>query len=57
MEIKIYTLSSTRDNIRYVGKTKQKLSRRLSQHILDAKKYKKKGIYKIVGLCKRSYWS
>ena len=47
MEIKIYTLSSTRDinNIRYVGKTKQKLSRRLSQHILDAKKYKKKGIY------------
>ena len=47
MEIKIYTLSSTRDinNIRYVGKTKQKLSRRLSQHLLDAKNYKKKGIY------------
>lgn len=47
MEIKIYTLSSTRnvDNIRYVGKTRQKLSRRLSQHISDAKKYKEKGIY------------
>ena len=47
MEIKIYTLSSTRDinNIRYVGKTKQKLSRRLSQQVLDAKNYKKKGIY------------
>lgn len=32
MEIKIYTLSSTRNPniIRYVGKSKQKLSRRLS---------------------------
>ena len=31
MEIKIYTLSSTREpnNIRYVGKTKQTLKRRL----------------------------
>ena len=40
MEIKIYTLSSTRDpnNIRYVGKSKQKLSRRLSQHLCAAKK-------------------
>ena len=40
MEIKIYTLSSTRDphNIRYVGKTRQPLKRRLSQHLTDAKK-------------------
>lgn len=39
MNIKIYTLSSTRNpnNIRYVGKSKQKLTRRLSQHLLDAK--------------------
>lgn len=46
MEIKIYTLSSTRDpnNIRYVGKTKQPLKRRLSQHITDAKKANKLGI-------------
>ena len=45
MEIKIYTLSSTRNpnNIRYVGKTKQKLTRRLSQHLLDAKNHKKIG--------------
>lgn len=45
MEIKIYTLSSTRDpnNIRYVGKTKQPLKRRLSQHITDAKKASKLG--------------
>ena len=43
MNIKIYTLSSTRnpDNIRYVGKTKQTLKRRLSQHLLDAKNYRK----------------
>lgn len=42
MNIKIYTLSSTRnpDNIRYVGKSKQKLTRRLSQHLLDAKRHK-----------------
>ena len=42
MDIKIYTLSSTRnpDNIRYVGKSKQKLTRRLSQHLLDAKRHK-----------------
>lgn len=39
MELKIYTLSSTRDinNIRYVGKTKQKLNRRLCQHLSAAK--------------------
>ena len=43
MELKIYTLSSTRDinNIRYVGKTKQKLNRRLCQHLSAAKKAKK----------------
>ena len=42
MEIKIYTLSSTRNPnvIRYVGKSKQKLSRRLSQHLCAAKKAK-----------------
>lgn len=46
MEIKIYTLSSTRDpeDIRYVGKTKQTLQRRLSQHLTDAKKSFKLGI-------------
>lgn len=43
MEIKIYTLSSTRNpnNIRYVGKTKQTLSRRLQGHLCAAKKSKK----------------
>lgn len=42
MEIKIYTLSSTRNpnDIRYIGKSKQKLTRRLSQHLTDAKKHK-----------------
>lgn len=42
MKIKIYTLSSTRNPniIRYVGKSKQKLSRRLSQHLCAAKKAK-----------------
>lgn len=42
MEIKIYTLSSTRNPniIRYIGKSKQKLSRRLSQHLCAAKKAK-----------------
>lgn len=42
MKIKIYTLSSTRNPniIRYVGKSKQKLSRRLSQHLCVAKKAK-----------------
>lgn len=46
MEIKIYTLSSTRDphNIRYVGKTRQPLKRRLSQHLTDAKKAAKAGL-------------
>lgn len=48
MEVKIYTLSSTRDlnNIRYVGKTKQTLKRRLQGHLCDAKKAKKSGNYK-----------
>lgn len=48
MEIKIYTLSSTRDinNIRYVGKTKQTLKRRLSQHIIDARRCYKNGYFK-----------
>lgn len=43
MEIKIYTLSSTRDlnNIRYIGKTKQTLKRRLQGHLCDARKAKK----------------
>lgn len=47
MEIKIYTLSSTRDpnNIRYVGKTKQTLNRRLQGHLCDARKSKKSGYY------------
>lgn len=40
MEIKIYTLSSTRNlnEVRYVGKTKQSLKRRLSQHLCSARK-------------------
>lgn len=48
MEIKIYTLSSTRDlnDIRYVGKTKQTLKRRLQGHLYDAKKAKGLGNYK-----------
>lgn len=48
MEIKIYTLSSTRDlnDIRYVGKTKQTLKRRLQGHLCDAKKAKRLGNYK-----------
>lgn len=48
MEIKIYTLSSTRDlnDIRYVGKTKQTLKRRLQGHLCDAKKAKRLGYYK-----------
>lgn len=47
MEVKIYTLSSTRDlnNIRYVGKTRQTLRRRLQGHLCGAKKAKEKGIY------------
>lgn len=47
MEIKIYTLSSTRnpDDIRYVGKTKQSLNRRLQGHKTDAKKYKSQSIF------------
>ena len=50
MELKIYTLSSTRDinNIRYVGKTKQKLNRRLCQHLSAAKKAKKDKIKHMV---------
>lgn len=48
MEIKIYTLSSTREpnNIRYVGKTKQTLKRRLQGHLCDANKAKRIGNYK-----------
>ena len=45
MEIKIYTLSSSRNpnEIRYVGKTKQTLKRRLQGHICCAKKAKAEG--------------
>ena len=45
MEIKIYTLSSSRNpnEIRYVGKTKQTLKRRLQGHICCAKKAKLEG--------------
>ena len=45
MEIKIYTLSSSRspNDIRYVGKTKQSLRRRLQGHICCAKRAKKSG--------------
>lgn len=45
MEIKIYTLASTRDlnDIRYIGKTKQTLKRRLQGHLCDAKKARKLG--------------
>lgn len=48
MEIKIYTLSSTRNlnDIRYVGKTKQTLKRRLQGHICDSKKAQKLNNYK-----------
>lgn len=47
MIIKIYTLSSTRNpnEIRYVGKTTQKLKRRLSQHLSSAKKYSEDSVY------------
>lgn len=47
MEIKIYTLSSTRNpkDIRYVGKSKQSLNRRLSQHLSSAQKCKKSGYH------------
>lgn len=47
MEIKIYTLSSTRDlnEIRYVGKTKQTLKRRLQGHLCDARKAKINNYY------------
>ena len=40
MEIKIYTLASTRNlnDIRYIGKTKQTLKRRLQGHLCNAKK-------------------
>lgn len=40
VEIKIYTLTSTRNinNIRYVGKTTQKLKDRLIAHISDSKR-------------------
>jgi uncharacterized protein YdaL len=40
MEIKFYTLSDPRtpDNIRYLGKTNQKLTRRLDQHISTTKR-------------------
>lgn len=40
MEIKFYTLSDPRtpDNIRYLGKTNQKLARRLDQHISATKR-------------------
>jgi len=49
MEIKIYTLSSTREpnNVRYVGKTKQSLKRRLNGHLCDAKKAKSEGRFTI----------
>lgn len=49
MEIKIYSLSSTRDlnDIRYVGKTKQTLKRRLQGHLCDARKTNRLGNYKI----------
>lgn len=45
MEVKIYSLSSTRNlnDIRYVGKTKQTLKKRLQGHLCDAKKAKKQG--------------
>lgn len=55
MEIKIYTLSSTREpnNVRYVGKTKQSLKRRLNGHLCDAKKAKSEGQFTIIiGLIK-----
>lgn len=48
MIIRIYTLASTRNinDIHYVGKTKQELRRRLSQHLSSAKKYKEDNNYK-----------
>lgn len=48
MEIKIYTLASTRNlnDIRYVGKTKQTLKRRLQGHLCNAKKAKELHNYK-----------
>lgn len=48
MKIKIYTLSSTRniESIRYVGKTKQSLKRRLTQHLSSAKANKINNNYK-----------
>ena len=48
MEIKIYTLSSTRNlnDIKYVGKTKQTLKRRLQGHLCDARKAKKNNYYR-----------
>ena len=44
MQIKIYTLSDPRtpNTIRYVGKTKRKLSERLNSHISQAKKAEQK---------------
>ena len=43
MKIIIYSLSSTRNpnNIRYVGKSKQQLNRRLNQHLSAARRAKK----------------
>ena len=45
MNIKIYTLASSRnpEEIKYVGKTKQTLKRRLQGHLCSAKKAKKEG--------------
>lgn len=47
MEIKIYTLHSTRNlqEIRYVGKTKQTLKRRLAGHLSAAKKKFNRWLY------------
>lgn len=47
MEVKIYTLQSTRDisNVRYIGKTIQKLNSRLSQHLSLARNNAKRHVY------------
>lgn len=47
MIVRIYTLQSTRDEslIRYVGKTKQTLMRRLTEHRYCAKKGEKRHVY------------
>lgn len=66
--VNIYTLSDTKGNIRYVGKTKRKLKERVNQHYYSAnngvktylydwlRSIKEKPVIELLDICEESEW-